>query len=201
MGRFVWLCAMRATRNPGSATTGPKRSPVAACCWSIASRSDGASTSTGPASACGSRSASTPHLRTKARHLLDRKQLGKTRDLEHALHALGRVAQHEPVALRLDALLRLHEQAQTGRVDELEVGEVDNERVATLLREFDQRPAQGRGGTELQVASDSHDRAGATVLDGDRDHGLERGIVGCHNGSVPNRSPDGTERTLGMFTA
>jgi len=131
--------------------------------------------------------------------LLDREQLGEARDLEHALYALGRVPQHEAVTLRFDPLLRLHQEAQAGRVDELEIGEIDHERIAALLGEFDQRAAERRGRPELQVAADRDDGAVFGVLDGDRNHWFECRLVRCHKGSVPNCGRTVQKDPLGRF--
>ena len=46
------------------------------------------------------------------------------------------------VTLTFDALLRLYEEAQAGGIDEPERGQIDDDRIASLLREVAQGRAQ-----------------------------------------------------------
>ena len=90
------------------------------------------------------------------------------------------MAQDEVLTLCFDALLGLHEQAEARRVDEVELGDVDDQRIAALLGEVDQRGAQRRGGAELEVATNAHDGTPLVVFDRERDCRLGRSIVASH---------------------
>src|SRR3954469_3179435 len=106
---------------------------------------------------------------TSSEPSLDREQLRKSGDLEDSSYSVGRMTEHEPMALRFDALLRLHEQAESGRVDEVETTDVDHQGIAALMREIDERAPQRRRGAELKVSADGHDCALLVVLNGERD--------------------------------
>lgn len=110
----------------------------------------------------------------------DLEEVGEAGDFEHSPNAFTRVAQDETLTLGFDALFRLYEQAEPGRVDEVERFDVDHKRVATLLREIDQRGAQRGSRAEFEVTRDSHDCTPVVVLDRERDRRLSRSVVGSH---------------------
>ena len=101
---------------------------------------------------------------------LDREQLGDAGDLEHARDAWRRVPEHEARTLGVEPLLRLHQQAEAGRVDEFERGHVDDHRIASLMREVD----AARCASDAAVPNSSSPPTVTTaprfaVLDGERD--------------------------------
>ena len=89
----------------------------------------------------------------------DREQLGERRRSRARVvtrAAAGSAARTRDPATRTAASPA--QQAQAGRVDEPERGQIDDERIASLLREVDERAAQSRRrGSELELAADGHD--------------------------------------------
>ena len=73
---------------------------------------------------------------------LEREQLGEAGGLDDPDHAVRGPAQLEAPALGFEALLRLYEEAQAGGIDEPERGQIDDDRIASLLREVAQGRAQ-----------------------------------------------------------
>ena len=100
---------------------------------------------------------------------VEREQVGEAGRLDHPHHAACRPPELESPTLGREALLGLNEEAQAGRVDEPDAGQVDDDRVATLAGEVAEGRAQRRGRSELEVASEGHDRGPGIVnhLDGD----------------------------------
>ena len=109
--------------------------------------------------------------------LLDDEGIGEARDLEHTYDAVRGGAEHERAPLRLEPLLGLHEQADPGRVDELDAREVEHERVGIRLREIRECSTERTGRAELELTADDDDRFPVAALDRQRQLHL---IVGAH---------------------
>jgi aconitate hydratase len=82
-----------------------------------------------------------------------------------------RPAQHELAALRFEALLRLHQQAESGGVNELQSRDVNNHRIGPLLRQVDEHRPQRGCRSEFEFPTDCDDCGVAVTFDIDRDGG------------------------------
>jgi len=97
---------------------------------------------------------------------------------------MGGSPQHQAAALCFEALLGLHEQADARRVDEVDAFQVEHETPAALVREVEQRGAQGSGGAELELAAHGHDGLAVAALDREGEAGVLVDPVGSHGGRL-----------------
>jgi anti-sigma regulatory factor (Ser/Thr protein kinase) len=131
---------------------------------------------TGAANVCGSRS---------TRELLDHEQVDEAGDLEHSHHSRRGLPEYEFLPGGIGALLGLDEQADAGRVDEVDPRQVDDDRRGSAIAEVEERVAQRCRSSDVELAGNQHDRpghvAGAVALDG---HGEIGTLVFGHARSV-----------------
>src|SRR5438067_6181028 len=66
------------------------------------------------------------------RRLRELEAVVEQRDPEHAVHALGSRDDHHPAPLPPPPRIRAEDQPQAGRVEELEVAEIEHDEVRTL---------------------------------------------------------------------
>jgi len=90
-------------------------------------------------------------------------------------------------------LLRLHEQADAGRIDELDRPEIEYERAGAVVGEVEQCRAKGCGGAEFKLAADHDDRVGAVALDGQRQSDVR---FGGHVQTLVRTCPGGAQGTF-----
>ena len=84
--------------------------------------------------------------------VVDAEQLEQTRYFEHAPYAVRRLAQHELRSLCFEALLGLHEQADAGRVDEVDRRQVQSDAWRAVMRESEEDASQFTRGAVFEFA-------------------------------------------------
>jgi hypothetical protein len=113
---------------------------------------------------------------------VETEDVGEAGRLDDADDARDRATELEAAAQGLEALLRLHQQAEARGIDELERGQIDDDRIACFLREIAEHRSQRGGRSELELAADRDDCSSVVArhLDGERGRTL-----GTHAASVP----------------